>query len=107
MGHTVALKLKLNIAHPVFYYLSPCIGLVIIDRKNLVFQNAIQVIQIMFVLLLDMQIFIVRLGYNKTVVAMINKFRDPAIICAKVDSAVHTGSHTTCSGCFSWHPWVV
>src|SRR4051794_28960919 len=64
-------------------------------------------LQVMFVLLLHVQVFIVCLWYYKTVVSMIDEFRYPAVVCAKVYRTVHTSGHTTCTRSLTWHSRVV
>ena len=80
MRHTVAIKLEANITHTIFADLAPGIIIVIIQRKYLFFQDFIQFIQIIFILFLHIHLAIIGFGNNKTIISMIDKFRDPSII---------------------------
>ena len=80
MRHAVGFETEPYVTHSILNDLSPGIRRLIIGRKDLIFEDVIHLIQIIFVLLMDIHIFIIGRGDDKTIVSMIDEFHDPAVV---------------------------
>ena len=80
MRHPVTVELEAYIYHTIFGDLSPGIKVVIIHRNDLLFQDLISFVQIIFILIMYGHVFVVGFGHYKTIVSVVDKFRDPSII---------------------------
>src|SRR5260370_10247217 len=103
-GQSSGVELVADGTHPVLGDLSPGIVLIIGKGDDLMQQDVIELVEIVIVLLLYVHISIIRLGDYESIIAMIDKFRDPAVIGGEIDGSVHGGCHATGAGGFPGHP---
>src|SRR5258708_39036011 len=95
VAHASGVELVADVTHPVLGDLSPGIVLIIVQGEDLIQQDVIEIVEIVIVLLLYVHTSIIRLGDYESMIAMIDRFRDPAVIVGESDGYVHGGCNGT------------
>ena len=80
MGHPIAFELITYIAHTIFNDLAPNTIVLIVQRQYLIFEDLIDLFQIVIVLLLNVHVLVIGLRHNKSIVPMIDELRDPSVV---------------------------